>query len=243
MVYSGIPVTCEVFNLFAHLIPQEGLNRLERGRKRQAIVPDFKITLPDPIDGTRPRLAELKSITCCPTWYQNGGRVRAVDKRANLLQAEYRRKARNVDRGYGGVEEGVVGPVERRLAEYGDLHTLVMGAFGEASEDVHNLIQVMAESRVACSDLNTRHSSPMVREDMSVVVGQMRRRLSVATIRATYNCLLTRLTLLGEGVKEANARRMWRGREERIMSGEREAQWHRKIRGHGIRHRGEFLNS
>ena len=31
-VYSRLEVTCDVFNLFSHLIPQYGLNRLERGR-------------------------------------------------------------------------------------------------------------------------------------------------------------------------------------------------------------------
>ena len=70
--WSNLPTTCEVFNLFAHLIPQDGLNRLERGRKRQAIVPDFRMTLPDPTEGTKRRLAELKAINCCPSRYQVG---------------------------------------------------------------------------------------------------------------------------------------------------------------------------
>ena len=35
MKSASIDVECEVFNLFSGLIPQEGLNRLERGRKRQ----------------------------------------------------------------------------------------------------------------------------------------------------------------------------------------------------------------
>ena len=117
-------------------------------------------------------------------------------------------------------------------------------AFGEGSEDLHHLIQIMAESRIACVDLSRGQASPMAREDLSVVVGQIRRRLSVATIRATYGCLLSRLTMIGEGQKEANARRQWRGHEERIMREEREAQWHRKIRGLGIKHGGgEFVTN
>ena len=80
-----------------------------------------------------------------------------------------------------------------------------------------------------------------VREELSIVVGQLRRRLSVSVIRATYTCLLTRLSLLGEGSREANKRRQWRGREEQAMRMEREAQWHRHVRGHGVRHRGEFV--
>ena len=42
-VRAGVPIVCEVFNLFSHCIPQEGLNRLERGRRRQVLVPDFKV--------------------------------------------------------------------------------------------------------------------------------------------------------------------------------------------------------
>ena len=52
---------------------------------------------------------------------------------------------------------------------------------------------------------------------------------------------MTRLGLIGEGTREANKRREWRSREEQIMRAEQEAQWHRRVRGHGIRHRGEFV--
>ena len=38
LVWAGIPVSCELFNLFASCIPQEGLNRLEGGRRRQGLV-------------------------------------------------------------------------------------------------------------------------------------------------------------------------------------------------------------
>ena len=39
----GVETKCEVFNLFAREISHEGLSRIERGRTRQTIVPDFKI--------------------------------------------------------------------------------------------------------------------------------------------------------------------------------------------------------
>ena len=38
---AGISIVCEVFNLFADFIPQAELARIDRGRRRQAIVPDF----------------------------------------------------------------------------------------------------------------------------------------------------------------------------------------------------------
>ena len=42
-LWAQIPVVCEVFNLFSSCIPQAGLSRLERGRKRQGLVLDFKL--------------------------------------------------------------------------------------------------------------------------------------------------------------------------------------------------------
>ena len=51
--------------MFAHLIPREGLSRIERGRKRQGLVPDFMLE----VTSERKELAELKRISCCPTWY------------------------------------------------------------------------------------------------------------------------------------------------------------------------------
>ena len=69
-----------------------------------------------------------------------------MEKRAKLLQGKYNKKAKAADRLYGGVEEGIVGPVENKLLQYGDLQGLVVGAFGEGSEDLHKRIQVFAES-------------------------------------------------------------------------------------------------
>ena len=59
-------------------------------------------------------LAELKVISCCPTRYQRDPRatIKAVDRRAITLPNEYRQHARKIDREYGGVPEGVVGPVD-----------------------------------------------------------------------------------------------------------------------------------
>ena len=70
--WSHLPATCEVFGLFSHLIPQEGLSRIERGRKRQGMVPDFQLEVPSPTGGRVSRLAELKDINCCPTRYPPG---------------------------------------------------------------------------------------------------------------------------------------------------------------------------
>ena len=48
----------------------------------------------------------------------------------------------------GHVGEGQKGPVERRLEEFGGLLGLCFGAWGEASEGVHQLVQTLAEARL-----------------------------------------------------------------------------------------------
>ena len=116
--WGGVPVRCEVFNMFSSCIPQEGLSRLEKGRKRQGLVPDFQLQLPSGRGVTESVLAELKVISSCPTRYNPRHQVRAVDKRASELTKEYGRKARTVDRVFGGVPEGLVGLVERKLQNF-----------------------------------------------------------------------------------------------------------------------------
>ena len=39
-----------------------------------------------------------------------------------------------------------MGPIEKKLGEYGDLLDLVVGAWSEAYEELHNLAHVIARS-------------------------------------------------------------------------------------------------
>ena len=78
----------EVFNLFAGSIPQQGLSRMERGRKVQSIVPDLRISIP--VEGNlTPRLHEVKMISSSVTRYkptrEGQEAARAVDMRAGQL--------------------------------------------------------------------------------------------------------------------------------------------------------------
>ena len=68
--WARLPVTCEVWGLFSHLISGEALSRFEAGRKRQALVPDFRLEVPCSTGGTVYRLAELKMICSCDTLYK-----------------------------------------------------------------------------------------------------------------------------------------------------------------------------
>ena len=73
------------------------------------------------------------------------------------------RKARNIDQQYCGtpvppprpgepLQPRVIGPVERRLLQYGQVHGLCFGAWGEASTAVHSLVQRLADARVDMAD-------------------------------------------------------------------------------------------
>ena len=66
LVWAGIPVVCEVFNLFASCIPQAGLSRIERGRRRQGLVPDFKLRGEE---GEGDILCELKCMSASESRY------------------------------------------------------------------------------------------------------------------------------------------------------------------------------
>ena len=124
-----------------------------------------------------------------------------MDRRARELPAEYCRKARETDR----VPEGVKGPVERKLEGFGDLLCLVVGAFGEVSEDFHFLINSLAEATVQKSEL--RRGQVSREGELSVITGEYRRLVSLAGVKAQAECLLARLNQVGEGQGEANRRR------------------------------------
>ena len=51
------------------------------------------------------------------------------------------------------MDRGESGPVERRLVEFGELLGLCFGAWGEASDGVHHLVQTLAESRLTLQGL------------------------------------------------------------------------------------------
>ena len=148
---AGMDAEVEVFNLFAGSILQEGLSRMERGRKVQSIVPDMRISIPE--EGNLvPRLHEIKMISSSKTKYtihrEGQEAARAVDKRAGELNAEYQAKTKHMDQTYCGTPRDTIGRVKLKLGSLGRVHGIVVGAFGEASDDLHSLIHHLAVSRV-----------------------------------------------------------------------------------------------
>ena len=126
---SKLPNDCEVYGLFAHLMPavelQEG-GDLVWARARQGLVPDFRLRLPTP-EGPSDCLAELKCISAGVTWHPRGRKGTGVDRRAATLPGNYRRELRKYDVRYHGCRPGETGPLVALLESYGRLQTLVVG--------------------------------------------------------------------------------------------------------------------
>ena len=239
LTWAGIPVNCEVFNLFADAIPQAGLSRIEQGRRRQGLVPDFKLRGEE---GDESILCELKFISASKTRYprnpQRRDGKRAVDVRAEGLTAEYAKKAQNIDHDFGGVprpspvQRGapqpprVIGRVEARLQSFGKVHGWCFGSWGEASEDVHALVQRIAKSRLLIGEMQPGRRGPPKSDvaQLAALVSYVRRQLSITAVREQARMLLDRLQLLGDGSADAARRRERAAAEEARAHRERQAQ-------------------
>ena len=102
-----------------------------------------------------------------------------MDRRASQLHEEYVSKARQVHRQYVGTMPGEVGPVEAKLLGFERVRGIVFGAFGAASETLHQLIDYLATSRVAVAgpQRGRKGTERTIEGERALVVGQLRRRL------------------------------------------------------------------
>ena len=240
---AGVETECEVFNLFAREIPQEGLARIDRGRTRQTMVPDFKISIPQAGGRSEQQLFELKVVSSCNTRYPRNPRPegRAVDRRANLLQGEYTAKARKADKKYGNTPEGQIGRMEQKLLRFGKVRGLVVGAWGEISEDFKSLMEVMGEKKREELEAQTgMENRKSVTAQLASYISQNRQQLSRICVQAQSRLVLDRLEGLGRGTGEAARRRghvSWLGRK---WEKERQAQLLATKQGWRIRRTGDF---
>ena len=243
--WAGLDAEVEVFNLFTGSIPQEGLSRMERGRKVQSIVPDMRISIP--IEGNLvPRLHEIKLISSSKTRYtlhrEGQDATRAVDKRASELNAEYLVKARKTDQAYCGTAQGTVGPVELKLGSLGQVRGIVVGAFGEASDDLHSLIHHLAVSRVrvAGPQLGRRGQLRTEEAEIALSTSFLCKSLSVCGVRGQARVLLGRLDVIGPGAAAAASRRNFALQLERRWALQRRADALSVLQGRAILRRGHF---
>ena len=148
LLHAGsIDISCEVLNLFSHLIQQrEAFEKLPR-RQRQAIVPDFKASPAPPqiqlMDVKRLHVGAAQSNIYAKRY--RGG-LRPVDKRQSRVHRDYHNAARSTDRKFNNTPEDAIGPVEARLSSFGIIQGLVVGAFAEGSSHLHHLIDQYANT-------------------------------------------------------------------------------------------------
>ena len=162
-----------------------------------------------------------------------------MDRRARLLSGEYRAALSKIDRRVLGTGEGMVGPLVRRLEQFGDLQGLVVGAFGEGSEDLHSLVNTLAVSRLRAVGLARGREG--ADKELGVIVSQIRRTLSTSAVGSQASCLLSRMSCLGRGAFQAAGRMRWAAREEERMRAERSAIWLARVRGQSLVKRGQCM--
>ena len=100
----------------------------------------------------------------------------------------------------------------RRLQSYGKLEGLVVGPWGEGSKDLHSLVKVLAETKLAAKARALGRQ--MSDKELGVIVNQVRKYLSTSFIRAQSLCLINRLSYLGEGAQAAAGRTLAEQLEE-----------------------------
>ena len=250
--WAGIPARCEVFGIFSRDIPQAGLARMDRGRKRQGIVPDF--LLPGGGGNRDATLADLKFITGTehhyPRHQRNGQNGRAVDRRAHAVDQEYRRHAVSLDTKFCGVPKAArgqpqaEGPVQRRLASFGTVEGWTFGVWGEASEPVHTLIHTIAAARLQVVGQQPGRAGQQWRSlegERAQIVGSLRRQVSLVAVRANARLILSRMeSFVGPGAAEAAKRRQWAVQLERQEAKERQANALSFSQGRNLLRRGFF---
>ena len=106
-----------------------------------------------------------------------------------------------------GTPEGVVGPVERQLQQFGGLRGLVFGAWGEASSDCEVLLSHAAGVGAE------RHWRSMGARDQPAALDTfawltlLRRRWGMTALRENARLKLDRLEFVGRGAAAAMCRR------------------------------------
>ena len=146
-----------------------------------------------------------------------------MDRKARLLPHEYEAKLAKLDQQLHGTGQGVRGPLVSRLHSYPRLQGLVVGVLGEVSRDLHQLVGLFAACRGKCMEESTGCATSA--GEMSLIIGQIRRKLSTAFTWANALCTLHRVASVCPGSQAASQRREWALREEEAMKRERRAYW------------------
>ena len=225
----GVRARTEVYGMFAAVLPQHAQDVLARWprRKRQGIVPDFVIALPQPdqrSSAASDQLFELKTLHYGTTTYPGAAmdaRCGAVDRRAQAVPAEYVTKARRLDHRFCSTPEGEVGPVERRLERFGAVRGVVFGHWAEGSTNAEALLSHAARCGAELHWTRMRAREPT--DAIGTLSWMLRRRWGMTAWRAAIRLLHDRLEYVGRGAVAGQMRRV-AAREQAAIE-RRSAHW------------------
>ena len=144
------------------------------------------------------------------------------------MPEEYRKPLEKLDIKYHGTSVGETGPLVRRLAGFGQLQGLVVGAFQEGSKDLHGLIETLADNK-----LGLARGREGTEHERAVIVAGLRRKLSMIAAKANSACLLDRIERIGIEHREAAKSRAWAKSEDDRVKEERKAYWQPILGGEG----------
>ena len=102
-----------------------------------------------------------------------------MDIRASRIQGEYQLLAKKVDLELG--HPSGQGPTTRKLSQFPPVLDLCFGAYGETSEGVKSLLDMLVDARVR--KLGLTRGTAEVGKETALTKGYLRRRLSSATIK------------------------------------------------------------
>ena len=132
--------------------------------------------------------------------------------------------------------------MESKLGRLGDVKGVVVGAFGEGSDDLHALIHHLASSRVrvAGPQKGKRGQVRSEQAELALTTAFLRRTLSLVGVRSQARLLLGRLEVIGPGAAAAAGRRNFALQQERIWANQRRADALSRLQGRALLRRGHF---
>lgn len=179
--WCGYQLHVEVQNLFLPYIKQRERKPGEINRRRQGIIPDLH-------DVARGRLMDVKTLAFTRAWYKpirflRAAKCETVMKRGASVNGEVRASARRIDEVHNGWPKSkpTPGPVATRLASFGKVEGLAVGAHGKVSPHLIQLIQRMAKRGAVKLQQDIGIEDPKIMQ--GVVLRQIRAALGVEGIR------------------------------------------------------------
>ena len=194
----------ESANMFLPFIRQRDDFMSKRARKRRGLIPDL-------FDVQRNVTMDVKKFSWGdhyrPIRFYNATSCRAVERRSEAVDGEYRKKAVKIDRKFNGCQGTGPGPVEHHLIQYGVVEGLAI-AHGEGSKTVLALVDMMTERGATRRYRDLGYGS--AKSALPTIKQHILMRLGIEAIRGCARLTLTNLASIlagGESTKAQAARR------------------------------------